>query len=714
MGSRPRYGHDPVGRIFECFSNPNRKNLSQGPPFLAKNPPKKLARFFEIHQEIYDHLRSLPPENFPLQNWNKSLKKFLQKYLEETHTALSLPEESSTTFWEDYKKELFNEWEKVPQRIKLTGKGKEDHSQPKTSFLEQCLGFLKSPLKRGSYPIQDIAFRLFLKSNLELPLSWHLFQEWEHFENKIADQWTQLHQSSERVLDDLLFLEVFHEKKLTPDPDWVEEKREHLKKQMALFNDFSEKLAIMEKEAVQRFKDSFSHAAQKLNQNWGKIGTLLFSSQRLSEEKILERWAQLERDFNKSKNAWLVRFQGKREDWQKDLELSLLQTEVAQVSLETLEALNEKCLHQVLPPLEELREMVTFSMEKFQKSLAKNEEGLQSMILSENRMMLRSLRREKLPSVIQAVEDSQIGKTLENFLSRTKYAVDQLPERHILLQERNGKGRRISPKTIEIPLKELVVGESFSHLTSKHENPILQIQPILNQIVKDIQETGQIIKYNLEAALDLLQEEEKLGIQGDAQTVAVEGLERTTKHIGDLINRTHDIFKICKENLFEMALHFEKHIQNLADNEKIIDLKFRLAKTKTSGKFRIYYQKTGNQFQSSISLFFQTLTQGLTTLRTYYFHLKKFTGLEDANLSVEETLSHFIARREKQISKLPHVYRRLFQIEPLQDERFFEERPEEFEQLKKEFSLWEEGQPRTSVLVSERGSGRTSIIYFAR
>ena len=99
--------------------------------------------------------------------------------------------------------------------------------------------------------------------------------------------------------------------------------------------------------------------------------------------------------------------------------------------------------------------------------------------------------------------------------------------------------------------------------------------------------------------------------------------------------------------------------------------------------------------------------------RRHYFRIRKITGLAPTGIDIERELTRFLIETRKQMEALPFVYRRLFRIEPLLDDRFFSGRNDELIEFEQCFRNWQAGQFAITALVGEKGSGRTTLINFA-
>lgn len=80
---------------------------------------------------------------------------------------------------------------------------------------------------------------------------------------------------------------------------------------------------------------------------------------------------------------------------------------------------------------------------------------------------------------------------------------------------------------------------------------------------------------------------------------------------------------------------------------------------------------------------------------------------------VERTRLSAVLEAQLRPRDLPPLYRRLFSLAPVEDQRFLVGREVEMNALSRAFSLWQSGQHATVVLAGARGSGKTSLLNCA-
>jgi AAA domain len=693
-----------------------------------------LVEFAAIFREYWERLNQADKREIPLIILLQELEPTLQKNLEWTKTLRYLDQHTSAFVWGEwnaYFKNLLeglpssqevavqrDSWKAGPEdsiKVRLWKRFKRWRSLFKAYGLKinnHVRSLLDKPPLQLAQDRRSIPLHGFLNNYVALPIAHFLLQERQHLLRRVGLQLHQLHQDTERMIDELLGLANTKELCSTSDSQHLMTELKKIRGQTPAVGPYTENLETFEGESLERFKDYLDRLHLRLLDAWEYADTFVLPNSTFEERKNLKRWELIEKDLEKSRQAWQLYFEGEQEDWKKDVELSLHQIQSTLICIDTGQTLNQKIEKQILPSLAETETVIAESLAKLQNADI-DEAELKDMILTENRSMLRSLRRFKLPSMTDAVVQAQIDKTLENYLLRIKHSAESLPDQHVILHEVDLNKLPPDSKIMEIALKDLILEEFFSELSRKHNALAVDIDQRLQEILRDISELDQIVEFNLEAALDLLQQREEPEPMGDARSVITEGLGRAISQIDDLTKKNKKVIEISQETLVRIMLEYRGQIQDLADNEKIIELKIRAARAKAKEQIRDYQKRVLQNIKTALPSILDFLSTSLGEIRSGYLRIRKITGLAPSTVKIEEPLSQFIAEQQNQIARLPYVYQRLFRIEPLTDERFFEGRAGEMKILKEEFDSWRAGHYGVTALVGEKGSGRTTLVNFA-
>ncbi|MCU0644860.1 MAG: ATP-binding protein [bacterium] len=445
---------------------------------------------------------------------------------------------------------------------------------------------------------------------------------------------------------------------------------------------------------------------------WTYAGTLMLPDKKYDQTKIEKANNSLKADFEKGRSAWQKHFQSEKQEWQKDLELSILQLNVAQVCINTVDTVHQKVENTIVPNYENAISDVQTSLNRFQTLDIEKKSQLKEAIVSENHSLLQLWQHERLPVMIETILAANLATDLQNFIHRVDLAFNKLSEEHTIFKRKDLEHGIPRSVVDSISLKVLVQHESLRHLINRHETVITEIQSKQEQLQRNISEIDQIVEFNLEAALNLLQEKKDSQAAEQAKQIVIEGLERTIHQLNDLKTLSFDISQTAGQDLREMTSDFEQEVHDLTESEKIFALKLKHARARTRQQIIAQGQRIWQVIKNILPIIYRYARRIYEAIHSRFARIRKIAGLTPKAVRMEEELTKFLTETRKSVESLPFVYQRLFRLEPLTDERFFTSRKSEMDRLKDGLSNWENGRFAASALVGEKGSGKTTLLNF--
>ncbi|MCW9065995.1 MAG: hypothetical protein OQJ78_06820, partial [Ignavibacteriaceae bacterium] len=94
----------------------------------------------------------------------------------------------------------------------------------------------------------------------------------------------------------------------------------------------------------------------------------------------------------------------------------------------------------------------------------------------------------------------------------------------------------------------------------------------------------------------------------------------------------------------------------------------------------------------------------------FYNDTRKQFGLTESRESIASEISNFLSSINISLEKLPYIYRRLFQISPLENDRLYIPREFEESQLQIAYTNWLNGGYAPVIISAEKGGGITSFL----
>ena len=560
----------------------------------------------------------------------------------------------------------------------------------------------------------NLQLHSFLTYFLELPIADILLEEWLHFLQQLAGQLHELHTRTVDIKDSLLFLEDleagilrFEKSQLTVQLEKVQSHIRSVKSQVQHLDD-------LEAETLQRFQSHQTEVYGKLKQHWSFVEANILSNADFSEKKIANRWKKLEIRMAEASEGWAQHFQGEQGEWQKDIELSILQLQTAQICCDIISRIDRKINLQVLPAFSETQETISAAAESFRTKIAETHTGLKNIIIKRNQSLLQSMRQEKLPQLLDALTKAGLNNILRSWTLRTRTAIDTIADKHTVLVARDIDSPIPKSKSENTPVfRKMVLEDLFSRSQKEHQKFVVEAQESVDKICHGISMLDQVVEVNLEAALSLLERGEDKETIVDACDAVIEGLNLTTLQLYELAAQTEQLAAISSKELVRITAGFENQLQDLAIIKEVNEAHLQLASITLAEKSRIYYRKSLVMVKSAPPNLLKLSIDSLKGLQTSYSRLREMTGFVADKVEAEENLTRFLTDTEKHIEALPSEYRRLFRLDSLKDERFFMARDEEMSLLAQEFERWQNGKFSATAVIGERGCGMTTLLNFA-
>lgn len=232
----------------------------------------------------------------------------------------------------------------------------------------------------------------------------------------------------------------------------------------------------------------------------------------------------------------------------------------------------------------------------------------------------------------------------------------------------------------------------------------LKVQKIQNELL----EIEQICDITLDSAQIILQEEQKDA--AEAKKVVVEGLDRAIKKNDDINNELLNLNNSFAQKIKEPLDQLSEDLIKLTFTESVFELKLKIAKDRALQKSREVKKETIQKVKNALPLLISSVKKSYNRLTKLYSKTRKLIGIEKPVTVIKGEVSNFLSETGEAINKLPFVYQRLFVVEPIEDERFFFGREEEFEKLNKAYKNWSAGKFSPTIIYGEKGSGITSLI----
>ena len=457
---------------------------------------------------------------------------------------------------------------------------------------------------------------------------------------------------------------------------------------------------------------SIEHYHQQYQDSYKIAGSLLLPKHKFSAGKYIRLLANLEKhskvDLKKWENYSLLLY----DEWIKDLELSSFQFNIAYYYFETQHILKNNLDSKIKPYIFEIKNKVTDVLAKIESLKEVSQSELKSTLKKENHLLSKELHTKYLPHLIDVLTQANLERVINIINNKVSAHLDELSDLHIIITDYSQKHYTPVYKSDKIKFKELIKFEIMSGSSGMTDIYAGELNTDLERLKRKISNIDQIVEYNLEAAIDML-DSESINKSHEAHQVAVSGLERTITNLDDIVDDLDKFLNNATMKIADIASDLQQDIQKLGDNERILQLRIRIARAQTKEHIIKYRSILWQYVKTVVPKIWGIILKGFQKIRTSYRRVQRISGLAALAEQDEYAIFDFIAEYKNKFSKLPFIYQRLFNPDPLDDQRFFIGRDAQFNKIISAFERFKSGQPASIAIIGEKGNGKTSLVYFA-
>jgi len=553
----------------------------------------------------------------------------------------------------------------------------------------------RRPIIQLSVARRRVPLRGVIERDLVLPGARLIQSEWQQFLAEFARHFSELHQTIEDLKDRHLSASCESPVGAVQNGTTVS-----LPSTEKLLHDY-------ETASRKRLRIHLSESRKQLHKRWPWAGTPFHRHRPAVVRRHWREHAHLEK---KTADAWLNHMLGECDNWSKDIEIAKLQFTVRRRCRTVSDQLHSRIAEKIVPRFERGFETVSEAAEQFKSRSTHSRTDLRKHLTGESDRVLTALRTKELPAMVDVIMHSQFKEILRDHLRTMTGLIDELSAEHTIFTERDLDGPISKSRTERIPLRQLVEKEILPGLVERKTELTSSVGTDLDRILRDISEIDQIVEYNLETAGGILRGERSSEAVQEAERVAGEGLDRAANQFVQLSAGIEEIGRRIQEQLSALSREYISRLQDLQDNEKILQLRLRLMRASALERFREVTLGLWRRLRIFLRKMMRQVRKGTAHLTRLYRRFRRLTGLAPGDLDMDEKITLFLTDGIKRIESLPYVYQRLFRTEPLTDERFFTGRSKEANELKSAFKTWSDGQLSATLLVGEKGSGRTTLL----
>lgn len=441
----------------------------------------------------------------------------------------------------------------------------------------------------------------------------------------------------------------------------------------------------------------------ELDTLYSKAGTVEFLSWHYSERIVEKEYNELITKYKNSVKGWDNTLYALLEAWKfnKDIYINEI------LNVQEMHLLKDesryKIVEKVIPGLEEIGKKLKESKNRIEKL---NTTNLREALSLEKWNLSESLGTGLINKTAETLLDEQIPESVDKLEVNLKVNIENtLTKRAIVKTEMYNKEIRNSEIEYINPL-ELIGFEIFPAFLKETHKLKSSIIEHIDEVQNELDNIYGIADLNLESAINTVGSDKNDLPGNDPKSIAAEGLHMSITKVYEIKSKLMDIYDNIKNLSSESIASLNKKIEGLPNSDNFNEIKLKLDDAKTREKS----EESKNKTLFSLKNILPDSIRQNSPLSHKHMNFSAHSGSEPKKIQVSGGISYFLNETGNPVNKLPYVYQRLFRIEPLADEKFYEPRTREMNLLNSAFENWTEGKYAPVVLVGEKGSGITTLI----
>lgn len=457
------------------------------------------------------------------------------------------------------------------------------------------------------------------------------------------------------------------------------------------------------------FTEIFETTALKYTDTLYKADTFELSANFFNTNKITNYQKDVLVKAQKDAKLWQNTFSVLEGDWELDIEIFkiifgvMFKYDVLENSIDNRSDIIQKELEGVKKYLSDVKSTI---------SKSKTKAEIKSTVVTELKNVNKNFKKIIEETTIQ-ITNQELPLQINQFEENVLEVLKTLSKKRAISSDMNYSTKTSTSSINHISPYELVTYQSWPSLLTTIKQAKVDLNVKVTSFIDDINALGQVSEFNLESALSLFENdaEDVISTENTPKKVALEGLERSEEKIEELKNTLINLNISNGKLLLPNIDKFNKSILELTDTENILAIRLSIARAKSIEKSKLFKKKVINNVKNFVPVAADFIKNKYTKTAERVKNLLIRTGLYKEIADVNSDLSDFLKQAEQALDELPYVYQRLFRSETLQNDALFIGRTEALKNLDSAYEAFGKKQYAASVIIGERGSGKTSLIY---
>lgn len=466
------------------------------------------------------------------------------------------------------------------------------------------------------------------------------------------------------------------------------------------FELLKKELRYQTESSIKRCINDFSFACDR-------TGTVEISKSRFKEKNLGKNFHSIKKELDTILLEWDTTLYILGENWELNCDFTFARYSALEVFFKFEKSLSVKNKIRVFPQFKEISGALKFVIEKLGEGVT-GRQSLERSISFSKETLHKILLSSTLPSLINSISDLHLPAMIDEAISDIKNQINSIKEARGFVKNVNYDERIKTSEIDNIYPRAIVSFKALPKFSSSLEEIKRKYEVELQNIQSELVNLGNMADFGLESAITAAATENIP--ENEIKEIAIEAVEVSTNR-KDRIKESFE--KICENvirDLRDSIAIYSKEISGYSQNSKIQEIKIQLSKSKSRRDSRNTRDKFFSAFKSPSQEAFKRSKNNHKKGTGFFVDKGKQLDFKENKEAIRSEVSDFLSKVNGSLEKLPYVYRRLFQISPLENERLYVQREVEEAQLEKAYNSWLNGNYASVIISAEKGSGVTSLI----
>ena len=466
-------------------------------------------------------------------------------------------------------------------------------------------------------------------------------------------------------------------------------------------------LELLKKEVKRKSLTTIEECIQEFNNNCPKVDTIELSKSKFNNSKTLKHLNDVKTEFNKTIKEWDNTFFALGEDWELNYDLESTRYSAIEVYFKFGKSLSVKNKIQIYPQFKEISGTLNFINEKLTQQTS-NLADLERLISYSKETLQKILLSSVLPNLINSISDLRLTEMIDEAVLEFKNQLEYISETRVFVKTTSYDKRIKSSDIDKIYPREFVSFNTLPKLLVSlekiKENSLVELKNIQSELIN----LGNMADFSLESAITAATTENLS--ESEIKGIALEGIKISQDKQAQLLVSFNKVCNDVLENLRNSVAEYSGEMHSLTHSSKITEIRIQLAKAKTKAKAKETRDKLFSSISNFVPIFIERSKGYYKKGFRIYDDTRKQLGLTESSEAITSEISDFLAKANSSVEKLPYIYRRLFQISPLENDRLYVIRELEETHLQMAYNSWLNGGYAPVIISAEKGGGITSFL----